>query len=39
VPAGAPLAPTNITAGLVNTTINNLINQLEGLKSQNTFTE
>ena len=39
VPAGAPLAPTNITAGLVNTTINNLINQLDTLKSQTTFTE
>jgi len=39
VPPGAPLAPTNITAGLTTATINNVINQLEGLKSQTTFTE
>jgi hypothetical protein len=39
VPAGALLAPTNVVAGLANGTINSLINQLEGLKSQTTFTE
>jgi hypothetical protein len=39
VPAGALLAPTNVVAGITNATINNLINQLDGLKSQTTFTE
>jgi hypothetical protein len=39
VPAGALLAPTSVVAGITNATINNLINQLDGLKSQTTFTE
>jgi len=33
VPPGTPLAPTNTQAALANTTITNLLNQLEGLKS------
>jgi hypothetical protein len=33
VPPGTPLAPTNTQAALTNTTITNLLNQLEGLKS------
>jgi hypothetical protein len=39
VPAGALLAPTSVVAGITNATINNLINQLDSLKSQTTFTE
>ena len=38
VPPGAPLAPTNTVAALTTTTINNIINQLEGLKSNSVKT-
>ena len=38
VSPGAPLAPTNTVAALTTTTINNVINQLEGLKSNSVKT-
>jgi len=38
VPPGAPLAPTNTVAALTTATINNVINQLEGLKSNSVKT-
>lgn len=38
VPPGSPLAPTNTVAALTTTTINNIINQLEGLKSNSVKT-
>ena len=38
VPPNAPLAPTNTVAALTTATINNVINQLEGLKSNSVKT-
>jgi len=38
VPLGVPLAPTNTVAALTTITINNVINQLEGLKSNSVKT-
>ena len=38
VPLGAPLAPTNVQAALTNTTITNLIAQLNGLMSNSVKT-
>ena len=38
VSPGAPLAPTNTVAALTTITINNVINQLEGLKSNSVKT-
>ena len=38
VPPGAPLAPTNTQAALTNTTITNLLTQLNGLLSNSVKT-
>jgi hypothetical protein len=38
VPPGAPLAPTNTQAALTNTTITNLLTQLNGLMSNSVKT-